>query len=218
MPSASKKVPEARVKLPRGINAASREVVRASQRERLIAAMTAVTAAKGYPDVTIADIVKAAGVAKPTFYDHFRDKEACFLEVYDIIAQGALDASMSVFDPLDGPKERVVAGVTSFLAYLAADDARARILLVESMRAGGAATARVSGLHQKFAARYIASREEVRAARPEYPPISETRALAIVGAVNEPICEVLRRENASRLPELADELIIVAEALSLATP
>ena len=55
--------------LPRGINAASREVVIESQRERLIESMIELAATKGYAATTIADIVGAAGVAKPTFYD-----------------------------------------------------------------------------------------------------------------------------------------------------
>ena len=32
--------------------------------------------------MTIADVVRVARVSKRTFYEHFADKEACFLALY----------------------------------------------------------------------------------------------------------------------------------------
>src|SRR6187401_183309 len=69
--------------LPRGPHRLAREVVLASQRGRLIDAMAVVVAAKGYTAATVADVIGHAGVSRKTFYEHFRDKEACFLAVYD---------------------------------------------------------------------------------------------------------------------------------------
>ena len=53
--------------LPRGRHHLGAEVVRASQRARLLEAIAAATAEKGYAAVTIGDIVERAGVARRTF-------------------------------------------------------------------------------------------------------------------------------------------------------
>src|SRR6267378_3396284 len=65
--------------LPRGRSRLPPRTVRESQRERLLPAVTAAVSELGYPAVTIGDIVKRARVSKAAFYDHFADKEDCFL-------------------------------------------------------------------------------------------------------------------------------------------
>src|SRR3954454_19574670 len=52
------------------------------QRARLLDAVARVVAQKGYAASTVADIVRAAGVSRSTFYEQFDGKEACFLEAY----------------------------------------------------------------------------------------------------------------------------------------
>jgi AcrR family transcriptional regulator len=44
--------------------------------------MAAAVVERGYLATTIADIVRHARVSKRTFYEHFADKEECFLSAY----------------------------------------------------------------------------------------------------------------------------------------
>ena len=53
-----------------------------SHRARLTGGLAAAIEEKGYAAVTIADVVARARVSKRTFYEHFADKEACFLALY----------------------------------------------------------------------------------------------------------------------------------------
>src|ERR687883_326916 len=69
--------------LPRGPHNLTRDHVLTSQRERMIDAMADVVAAKGYAATTVGDVVAGAGVSRKTFYEHFRDKEDCFLAAFD---------------------------------------------------------------------------------------------------------------------------------------
>src|SRR5881396_2849860 len=69
--------------LPRGPHRLGREVVEASQRERMLDAVVRAVADKGYSGATVGDVVSRAGVSRKTFYEHFRDKEECFLAAYD---------------------------------------------------------------------------------------------------------------------------------------
>src|ERR1019366_7779039 len=68
-----------------------------AHRLRLVGAMAAVLAEKAYSTVTIADVARQARVSKRTFYEHFADKEACFIAVYatlsDIVLKATFDAT-----------------------------------------------------------------------------------------------------------------------------
>ena len=74
----------------------------------------AAIAEKGYATVTIADVVGHARVSKRTFYEHFADKEACFLALYsetsdellDLIAEAAASAGGAVQPTLNEPIRR----------------------------------------------------------------------------------------------------------------
>src|SRR5215213_10405909 len=70
-------------RLPRGTHGLDPSLVAASQRTRLLGAVGREVAEKGYNAATIDDIVRAAGVSKQTFYEHFADKLDCFLAAYE---------------------------------------------------------------------------------------------------------------------------------------
>lgn len=52
------------------------------QRRDLLDAAAALAAEHGVAGTTVASITSAAGLAKRVFYEHFADKEACFLELF----------------------------------------------------------------------------------------------------------------------------------------
>jgi AcrR family transcriptional regulator len=55
-----------------------------SQRERILDAVTNLTAAHGYIDLKVEDIAEQAAVSLNAFYEHFADKEDAFLVAYEI--------------------------------------------------------------------------------------------------------------------------------------
>ena len=57
----------------------SREAVRKSQRDRLFAAMVASATERGYEATSIADLITVSGVSRTSFYEHFSDKQDCFV-------------------------------------------------------------------------------------------------------------------------------------------
>ena len=71
---------------PSGIRSLPSDLVSAVQRERLLAAMLRATAELGYREVSVQDVLDRAGVSRPTFYEHFENKEACFLAAFDSAA------------------------------------------------------------------------------------------------------------------------------------
>lgn len=178
--------------------------------------MTGLAAVNGYPETTVSQVVALAGVGKPTFYEHFSDKEDCFIAAYDDAIDYLTAAILGAFRPDHSVETRISEVLRALLGALAADDNRARIIMIESLKAGPTAAAHISEAHRRFAGVYIASREEFRQTRPELPPISMVRGLAIIGAVNEPITVMLREKPAEHVLEIVDELVTVMKALALA--
>jgi AcrR family transcriptional regulator len=69
----------------------AREEVARNQRERLFGAMVACIAGKGYEETTVADVLELSGVSRSAFYEHFRDKEECFLAAFHGISEKAIE-------------------------------------------------------------------------------------------------------------------------------
>ena len=156
--------------LPRGRHAATREIVWASQRERMLEAMADATAERGYARVAVADVIERAGVSRRTFYEHFANKEACFLDAYDAGVNRVLgvieaEARAAAPDWLAG----AAAGSRCYLEMLAANPAFARTFLVEVLAAGPEALERRSRVHERFAALLAEILSSARRDVPELP-------------------------------------------------
>jgi len=113
-----------------------------SQRDRLLDATVALIAEKGVGGATIEATVKAAGVSSVTFYEHFRNKEECFVAAFDRAVE-ELRAEVRDAIPTSGDRsERVRAGIGALLAAIDAAPARARLCFVEAQKAGPRLAAR----------------------------------------------------------------------------
>ena len=64
--------------IPTGRHTLPPDEVEERQRERLLRAIVACVAEKGYKDTTIADVVRVARTSRSAFYEHFANKQACF--------------------------------------------------------------------------------------------------------------------------------------------
>jgi AcrR family transcriptional regulator len=117
------------------------EVVR-SQRERLIRALAETMAEKGYARTSVADILRAAGVSRETFYEQFASKQDCFMAAYDSGAALILAGIPASLGEAADPLEAFDRGIGAYLDGLASEAAFARLFLVEVFAAGPEAIAR----------------------------------------------------------------------------
>lgn len=76
------------------------------QRERLLIAMADLVSQDGYAATTVANVLAYAGVSRRAFYQHFANKQECFLATYDAIAtEGRREIARSyemAADPAEG--------------------------------------------------------------------------------------------------------------------
>ena len=185
----------------------------ASQRARLLEAVGAAVAEKGFAAATIDDIVRRAGVSKKTFYEHFQDKEDCFLGAYekagDELFQHVRDAHLAETDWL----ARTRAGIGAYLRWLAAEPALARVFLIEVAAAGPRAAACRERLRDRYADLMRELQEEARAGRSALPELPEEVFQALVAAVDDVVVRRIRAGRAERLPELEPLLLYLQVAL-----
>ena len=122
-----------------------------SQRERLLRAMAETMAKQGYVRTSVADVLRAAGVSRETFYEQFTSKEDCFMAAYDAAA-GLLLAEIprSGAGPGAGRLEAFERGLGAYLDALAAEPEFARLFLVEVYAAGPEAIARRVKAQERF--------------------------------------------------------------------
>lgn len=149
-----------RITLPPGRHKLPRDFVQQHQRARLFAAIVALVEEQGYPATSLTQIVKKAGVARHTFYEHFKDKEDLFLAVFDEAVERAVRVAQEAIEGEAGSWEaRFDAAVGAVLAEMAKDPSLARVCLVETQSAGLVAMERYQEAVQAFAALLRADRE-----------------------------------------------------------
>jgi AcrR family transcriptional regulator len=202
----SESVPES---LPRGPHRLGRDVVRASQRGRMLNAIAQVVAEKGYGPATVADVIRRAGVSRKTFYEQFSDKEACFLAAYDAGVEVLLATMRAAETGLTDPVERTRARARAYLQTLAAEPAFARTFLIEVAAAGPNALRRRRDVHEAFA-RFATEVPQADGLPAEAP-------LAAVGATQEIVGHWVEDGRTAQLPELEDAVVHFHLAL-LGTP
>ena len=123
------------------------ETLTQHQRERILIAATPVFAKRGFQQTTVeSHIVPAAKISIGHFYQHFDNKEQCFLAAHDRILAAARERIAAGVAGGDGWAEQSYLGLAEMLAIAAESPLQARMALIEVQSAGPAALARYNAL------------------------------------------------------------------------
>ena len=123
-------------RLPRGRHALPPAVVQAEQRRRLIAAVPAVAAERGYAAMSVADVVRAAAVSRNAFYANFANKQECFAAAVEAGHERLFAVLAEPCDRRASLEERLETRIGAALGLLASDPDLARMLFAEAPGAG----------------------------------------------------------------------------------
>jgi AcrR family transcriptional regulator len=189
--------------LPPGRHGLPREFVLGNQRQRILAAVAEAVSDVGYAAMTVEDIIKAAGVSRRTFYEHFKSKEEAFLVSYDDISAQLMQAVEVAFNRTDSFVTRVEDCMNAFLTLLAAEPAYANMCIVEVLVAGQSAIERRDAVMRQFTELIDrgASDELPKSARPP-----ELTSETLVGGVHEVIYARVLRGETAQLPNVLPDL------------
>lgn len=173
---------------------------------RLLHALADVAADKGFAAVTVADVVRVAGVSKRTFYEHFADKDVCFLTLYRLASASALNTLRAAVQPSLPWQVQVETALRAYFSHLSAGPRLLRTLFVEIHHlgeAGAAARREVMGSLADFMC------ETVNRDRPAEQALSPAMAMAAVGAITELVLQAIERNEQAEL----ESLVPVASAI-----
>jgi AcrR family transcriptional regulator len=188
---------------PRGRHRLPPELVARSQRERLLEAAIRVVAAKGYGATTVGDLTAAAGVSRTTFYEHFEDKQACFLAAYDRAVDVLVRRVLAAYESEQRWPEQARAALAALLEALAEEPELARLALLDVGAAGPAAQRR----HRAAILRLTALFEEGRDFAPGGRGLPANTSRMAIGGVAGLIADELRAGRAERLPDLLSDAL-----------
>jgi AcrR family transcriptional regulator len=186
---------ETSIRLPAGRHGLPREFIVQNQRERIVTALVDTVAERGYNATTVAHITKAASVSRRTFYEHFADKEACFLAAYEMVADHVRAAMQAAAESFEDWPQKVRAALATMLRFLAEEPELARVCMIEPVAAGGEIAARQRASMQGLV-------EILRAGRPQRAgerPLPEATEETLVGGI---VSLVVREISAGRTAEL----------------
>src|SRR6266516_845090 len=190
--------------LPRGRHRLTREEVLASQRGRMLEAMAQAVGEKGYVRTTVADVLSRAGVSRETFYEHFADKEVCFLAAYELAVE-AMHQTIAEGMPARRvtPLTRLRHALGAYLDVMAEESAMARVFLVDVYAAGPKALARRRDVMDRFIDMIA---QLIGASGPDQRFAVE----AFVGAISSMVTVRVAAGEQERLPELLDPILRIA--------
>jgi AcrR family transcriptional regulator len=117
----------------------------------MLEAMARAAAKHGYARTTVADVLAGARVSRETFYQHFANKEECFLAAYDFsvqqllgrMAAGAAEASESSLERFDR-------ALGAYLEFMIHEPALARVFLIDVYAGGPRVLARRRKVQERF--------------------------------------------------------------------
>ena len=128
--------------LPRGRHKLTREQITAAQRERLLAAVTELLAARGYRGFGVGEVATRAGVSLAAFYECFDGMDECVFAGYDRFIEVLLRKMAAVDVPDDDRPALVSRLLGVYLETLQQDLVVARAYQVEIDGLGPAARER----------------------------------------------------------------------------
>ncbi len=192
---------------PSGIRSLPPDLISAIQRERLLAAMLRATNELTYREVSVQDALERAGVSRPTFYEHFENKEDCFLAAFDSAAARLRERLEAAAGEDGGWRQSLRAALAELLRFVAEEPDAAMSLIVDARAACPAALHRRDELLDHFAS---CLDERVRAESSAEESPSGIAAAGIVGGVEALLYSRLYRGETDDLESLLPALMYFA--------
>lgn len=194
--------------LPRGEHNLPRGFVTHNQRERIFDAIANLTAARGYPALSLDEVAAEAAISLQTFYAHFANKEEAFIAAYETGHARTMAIIIQTLARQRSWAGAVRAGAGALLQLLASEPSYAHLACVDVMIAYPHMAQRAHEANDFYASLLDLRIPSDSPTLPAPPVVGE----AIVGGVYELLHDYVLRGHTARLPELTDHVAYIALA------
>src|ERR1700704_48388 len=160
---------------------------RTDHRQRLIAAMSASVADTGYRETTVADVVRIAHTSRRTFYEHFEDRDACYLALFDAVNDATMEHIAASVHPDDPIEEQVDNAIDAYIDSITAHPALYKSFVRELPGLGQPGADRQLAVIERFAQLLVGLVESARREQPGLGAraLTQDTAIMIVGGLRE---------------------------------
>jgi AcrR family transcriptional regulator len=176
-----------------------------NERARILCSAARIAAAKGYVQITPAQIVGEAEVSEKTFDGLFESTEQCFLDALDRLGLETLVCATRAFQSTEDASAGMHRGITALMRHIATNPVLVQVAFVEIFALGPAGIQRRERLLGQFT-------DQLMRGLPKSRAPSRLVAEASVGAVWGIVHHHVTRGAAHLLPGLADYATYIALA------
>jgi len=180
-----------------------KDVFAPSERERLVQAMAAACAERGYAQTTVEEVVERAGVSRQAFAMHFAGKEECALAAIKQILSESTAVASAGYSADTSAWESILRGVKAMLDLLTAQPALARMGYIESRQA---MPHRAFELYESGFQVMASMLDRLRVYSPG-GALPATAARAALGGAEAMVRREIAAGRSDRLPELLPNII-----------
>lgn len=184
-----------------------------SNRERLIDAMAEAIAGRGFRESTVADVVRIARTSRRTFYEHFPDRAACFLALFDATNDAMMAQITAAVDPASALDRQVEDAIDAYIDNVTAHPALYHSFVRELPGLGEAGADRVRAVTERFARLLVELVDASRTSQPELQAraLGLDTAVMIVGGMRE--LAVLSMQQGRDVRELRPSVVQAVKAI-----
>ena len=142
---------------------------------------------KGYRATTVADVVRIARTSRRSFYEHFDDRDTCFLALFDSTNDGLMKQIANAVGPDRPWEEQVDQALGAYLEGMTAQPALFYSFARELPALGEEGAARQRAVIERFAGLLMRLVESGRRRQPGIGvrPLARDMAIMIVGGLRE---------------------------------
>jgi AcrR family transcriptional regulator len=164
---------------------------REAQHARLMEGLAASIREKGLAQTQVSDIVRHAHASRRTFYNHFEDKEACFVELMTTLADAFLAAVDRAIDREAPIATQIDQAVDTYLGLVTGEPALAATFASPALGERTVIAQREGT--ERYAELIVTVVESDSARDPSVAPISIERAYMLVSGLHQTLVRALVR-------------------------
>jgi AcrR family transcriptional regulator len=167
------------------------ETDREAQHRRLMEGLAASIREKGLAQTQVSDIVRHAHASRRTFYNHFEDKEACFVELMTTLADAFLEAVDRAIDREQPIEVQIDQAIDTYLALVTGDPDLTNTFAAPHVGERTVIAQREG--FERYAELIVAVVESDSTREPGVQPISIERAYMLVSGLHQTLVRALVR-------------------------